>query len=196
MEGMSQALPAVLPTVLNAIGTGMTMRAQIKAGQGARDAANYEAAQLEQSAGQQVATGQHAALEEQRQAQIAQSRALVVAAASGGGASDPTVVNIIAKLAGEGAYRGMVDVYQGDEKARQLRDQAAATRYNGEQAYQNAKYGAISTAISGASSMYSKYAAQHRPNQFGLSYSPGAGYGVGRDFSNVDVVANGGFGIE
>ena len=59
------------------------------------------------------------------------SAALASAAAGGGGASDPTVVNIIARTAGEGAYRRAVALYQGDDRARLMNMQADAKQYEG-----------------------------------------------------------------
>jgi hypothetical protein len=65
------------------------------------------------------------------------STALAHAAASGGGASDPTVVNLIARNAGESAYRQAVALYGGDEAARTMQLQADAREYEGKQAQVN-----------------------------------------------------------
>jgi hypothetical protein len=54
-----------------------------------------------------------------------------VAAASGAGASDASVVNIVGRIKGEGAYRAATALYAGEDKARVLRMQAAAKRYEG-----------------------------------------------------------------
>jgi hypothetical protein len=72
-----------------------------------------------------VAASQRQAAEERRQADLVASRALAVAAASGGGVSDPTVVNIIARTRGEGVYRANVALYEGAERARSMRIEAA-----------------------------------------------------------------------
>ncbi len=55
-----------------------------------------------------------------------------MAAASGGSATDPTAVSTIANLAGETAYRKSLDLYQGEERARQLKLSAAAARMTGD----------------------------------------------------------------
>jgi hypothetical protein len=60
------------------------------------------------------------------------SRALAVAAGSGGGASDPTVLNIISRNAAEGAYRRAAALYQGEDRAAAMESQAAATEYQGQ----------------------------------------------------------------
>jgi hypothetical protein len=161
------AAVAFLPYIMTAASTVMSMSAKKQQGEQAQASANYQANQLDQSAGQQFASAQRASLSDQQQARMAQSRALAVAAASGGGASDPTVMSIMSRLAGEGTYRGMVDLYQGREKARQLEDQANALRFQGDIASSNSKYSSAATLVSGASSMYSKYAADHRPSAMG-----------------------------
>lgn len=133
------------------------------------EAAEYEAQQLEQNAGQQQAAAQRAATEERRMANLAASRALAVAAASGG-ASDPTVVNLMARIQGEGAYRSMMELYGGEDRARLMRAQAASTRRGGQmfnedaqRASKAAKFGAFSTVMKGSSSLYEKYGKKGRP---------------------------------
>lgn len=73
------------------------------------------------TAGVVVAASQRVAHEERRQADLAASRALAVAAASGGGVSDPTVVDTLVRIRGEGALRASVALYEGEERARQIR---------------------------------------------------------------------------
>lgn len=87
-----------------------------------------QAGQLDAQAGTTRASGQRQAIEEQRQARLASSRGLAVAAASGGGADDPTVVNLLANIAGEGEYRSATDLYTANEQAFSLESQADARR--------------------------------------------------------------------
>lgn len=130
-------------------------------------AAEFRAQQLEVNAGQQTAAAQRAALDERRRARFAQSRALAVAAVSGGG-SDPTVVDIIGELAGEGEYRAMTDLYQGEEAARQLRMGAAGARFQGAVGKQNYDSAAVGSLLRGGMSLFSKY------------QSPGTSFGTSR----------------
>lgn len=127
------------PTTLNKAGVGLDVFGRLfsafgslQSGSDEKAAADFQAAQLRQNAGQALASSQREAITVQQQADLVASRALAVAAASGGGASDPTVVKIMAGIAGEGAYRTAVSLYQGEEKARSLLNQAAAVQYNGE----------------------------------------------------------------
>jgi hypothetical protein len=109
----------------------------IQSGIAARRAASFQADQMRQNAGQAQASAQREAINVDRQAQYIASAALASAAASGGGASDPTVVNLIARNAGEMAYRKSVALYEGDDKARMMNLQADATEYSGKQAQAN-----------------------------------------------------------
>lgn len=100
--------------------------------QGRKKAAEFEAVQMEQEAIQAVGTGQRAAMAENQRTRLAESRAIALAAASGAGASDTTVVNLIADIAEEGSYRASVARYEGDERARKLRLGAKTRRFEGE----------------------------------------------------------------
>lgn len=156
----------------------MTAMSMLQQQQGASDAADaaeanaqriqtektFEAQQLRQEAGTSTAVSQRAALEQERQSRLVQSRTLAVAAASGGGVSDPTVVNMLARTAGEGTYRANVALYGGEERARLLRMQAAAADYEGAAAIAGGEAKAqayetqgMSSLFSGASNLFTKY---------------------------------------
>jgi hypothetical protein len=91
----------------------------------------YQAAQLQQNAGQTMAASQRQAYDIQRQADYLTSRAIAAAAGSGGGANDPTVLNLIARNAGEMAYRKSLALYGGQERARQMGMEAQSKLYEG-----------------------------------------------------------------
>jgi hypothetical protein len=106
-------------------------------GMQAKRADDFAASQARVNAGQAQAASQRQAYEVNKQTQLAESRALAVAAASGGGASDPTVVSIIAGLHAEGAYQRSIALYGGDEQARALNAKADALEYEGDSAQWN-----------------------------------------------------------
>ena len=162
------------------VGTAMAVAGAVSAvagGMAAADAAetqakrqkeqlDFQAAQQDQAAGQAIAASQRDAFIQRREATLVKSRALALAGASGGGVTDPTVVNLIGDIAGQGAYRAGVALYQGEEKARQLRMGATADRYSGEVALDTGANKAsayriqgISQAFGSASSLYGKYGA-------------------------------------
>lgn len=101
----------------------------------------FQAVQLDQNAGQAIAASQRDGADVARMARLAESRTLALAAASGGGASSPTVMNIIADLAGEGAYRKSVALYAGEDKARSMRMAAAGQRWEGDLALEAGEAG-------------------------------------------------------
>lgn len=156
---------------LQVFGTALQYSAQRGAARAEREAAagrkrigNIEAAHMEQQAVLSVASAQRDMLEQRRQARLLESRALAVAAASGAGASDTTVVNIINDIAAEGAYRSSLALFEGQERARQLRAGAEVRREGGdlqaEYGAQTAKayeIGSVASLFSGAGSLYARY---------------------------------------
>ena len=149
---MAQAIPIGLAIAGSMIGSGGTI---IGANSDARELTS-QAAQLDRQAGLERATAQRRSIEERRQARLAQSRALALAAA-GGGASDPTVVNNIAKIEGEGTYRALTALYEGDESALGMEAEADARR-RGAKATKTAGYiKAASTILGTGASLYSRY---------------------------------------
>jgi hypothetical protein len=127
-------------------------------------ASEFEAEQAEVAGGLAMAASQRVALEEYGKADNVASRALAVAAASGGGASDPTIINLISDIKGEGAYRASVALYEGEQQARDMKIAAATRRIEGATAIEagvnkSNAYGirALGTAFAGGASLYSKY---------------------------------------
>lgn len=147
------------PRALNQWGSGIQAGGEIigglshiQFGQQAQAAANYQAQQLRINASEALASSQRQAYEVGRQADYVASTALARAAASGGGASDPTVVNLMARNAGEMAYRKSVALYQGEERARLLNMQADAKEFEGANVRANSMLvGASQFAAAGAS---------------------------------------------
>lgn len=181
-QGPAAAMSGV-GTLLNVFGNFAAGSAAARAGKDARAAAEFEAAQLDQAAGQGIASAQRKAIEERRRAALVASRQLAVAAASGGGASDPTITNLIADVEGEGAYRAAVALYEGDERGRQLRLGADAKRYEGELMERGGKdrqmaytLRGIGAGVTGYAGLYGKYG-QGGPKK----YTPSSGGGAWLD---------------
>src|SRR5690348_3482928 len=110
---MAQAIPIGLAVAGTALRAGGSI---IKSNSEAKDL-RRQADQLDAQAGLERASSQRAAMEEQRQSRLASSRTLALAAASGGAADDPTVANLMAGISGEGEYRALSALYEGDQKA-------------------------------------------------------------------------------
>ena len=149
-------LNAKLPW-LNAAGTVLQSGAQIFGGLSASRAADSEAAQFRQRANAERVTSQYQARDERRDARYAASRGLAVAAASGGGTADPTVVNTLADVEAEGEYRALMALRNGEDAARGFEHAAAARRNEGDAALIAGLTTGTSTALSGATDWFEKY---------------------------------------
>lgn len=151
---------------LSAVGTGMQVLGTIAQGNTAaaegaaqQQALNYQARQKEVQAGQERAAAQRNAIGRRKEAELASSRGLAVAAASGGGAMDPTVVDLLGDIEGEGEYRALMEMYGGEQAGRNLESGASLNRYEGQMAYaagqakkKNSRYVAAGQAASGIGS--------------------------------------------
>jgi hypothetical protein len=112
-------------------------KALVKKAEGLTDAANRTKA---------VATAEMA--EEQRLKEQMESRAIAVAAASGAGIDDPTMVQLIGDLNTEGEYRIMSRLFVGETEAEGLQEQSYAARREGEAALNAAYVKVVKSAIS------------------------------------------------
>lgn len=152
MEGLAQNLPRLLSTG----GTILSAGSQIGAGISARRAGEYEAAQSGVAAGQAQAASHRTAAEVERRSKLLQSRALAVGAASGGGTGG-TVMDLIAGIAGEGAYRSQLALFEGNDTARALNARGDAARFQGAQAQRAGFIGAVGSLLKGGKSLFEKY---------------------------------------
>lgn len=151
-------------TVLSIVGNIQQGNAAERSGLEEQLARQYEAEQLKVDAGQAVAAAQRDAMEQRRQGELLQSRAIALAAASGGGVTDPSVVKLLSSNAGEIAYRSAVAIYRGEDEARSLNAKAAAALYSGaraadegrdrQKAYMTRAFGDL---VKGGSSLYETY---------------------------------------
>lgn len=179
-------------TVLNVGGQLARGSAAEQIGRRRQQAAEFEAEQLEQDAGQSKAVSQRNAEEIGRQTKYINSTALARAAASGAGASDPTVQDVLARTAAEGGFRQATALYEGEAQARLDRMKAAALRFQGDTALvdaANAKriatLGAGATALAGgvkAYSLYDKYFAGPKKTS---TASPALGFFTNPDAEDV-----------
>ena len=141
-------------TVLEAGGkiiTGASQSAALKA----------EAASAERKADEVLAASTRDAAQRRKEADLVLSRQQAVAAASGGMATDTTVLNLMADTAQEGQYQVATSLYEGKAQRAGLLDQAAIARMQAKQAMLSGFIGAGTTMLNGMSS-YSKY----RPPKF------------------------------
>lgn len=157
-------IAAAIPAVIGIFSAAEEKKQAKLAGIRAQGQKNIEAAALDYQAGQVQAAAQQEGLEERRKAKLLASRALAVGAAGGGGVADPSMVNLIGDIEGEGAYRQAAALYRGGQDALRLTEGAGVKRREGELAERSAEQigkasdiKALGYAAQGASSMYAKY---------------------------------------
>ena len=169
-------------TILQAVGqrnAGIAAKQEADAqAQFQENVADSQSKQLKQKAGQERAVAQQRAIAKRKESTLAQSRATAVAAASGGGAFDPTVVGILGDLEAEGDYNVLAALYEGDTVAQDLEYDAdlkvMSAGYSGEllrTAGKNEKkagqLAAFSTILSGAGSAAGSKAGQSLATKYG-----------------------------
>ncbi len=86
--------------------------------------------------------------EEDRNKDRMHSRAVAIAAASGGGVDDPSIVQALGELNAEGEYRVMSALWSGQNEAAGLQFRAEAARREGETAFQIGVINAITAGVS------------------------------------------------
>jgi hypothetical protein len=139
---------------VTAFGAVVNIAGQQKAKKAGQADAAFEAEQLRRQADISRATGQRVAEEERRSARLLES---ALQARAGGGGLDPTIVKLQSDIAGEGEYRALAALYEGETGA--LGKEAAADAGLRTQRSRSnaANYAMAGTALSTGSSMYDKY---------------------------------------
>lgn len=177
------ALAAIAP-ILTVVSTALSVVGQISQANQAKKSADFEAAQLQEQASEATAASSRRAASDIRMGGLAQSRAQAVAAASGGSATDPTAVNIEQNISGQSEYNALTDLWSGSAEAAGLKTRANAVTASGENAQQAGYFGAFTTALSGAGSMFAKYGSMGSgggvsPTSFGADINPAGGLSGG-----------------
>lgn len=157
MSGGMSATTIAMMTAAAASATIAAVGAHMS-GEEQKAAATQQANAMRVNANNEQAASQAKAVQQDKQTDYVLSNARAAAAASGGSATDPTVNTNLSTIAGEGRYRALIDLYGGDSAAQSLRTQADATQFAGAQAARAGNIKAGTTILSGASSMFDKYA--------------------------------------
>ncbi len=93
--------------------------------------ADFTARGLEGAAAEARGAAQREAFEKRHAAKMALSTLVARAAASGGGATDRTVLKLGENIADRGEFQALMDMYSGNNRARGLEDQAMGARMTG-----------------------------------------------------------------
>ncbi|WP_447867236.1 hypothetical protein [Rahnella bonaserana] len=149
-------MAAAIPFMMIA-GSVVGAAGQAQQGAAAKAQADSEASQLNAQAKTSQAQGQIQAMEDRRQARLAESRALAVGAASGADANSTSLVRNISDMEGQGELNALTSLWNGDDQARQLRNQSRATSASGAATKKAANIGAMSSLLQSGGSLYQKY---------------------------------------
>lgn len=136
-------------TALSALGAGIGLIGSIQQGAAANRAAKQEAAQMEAKGKEERAAAQREAMVKQREGALVESRQRALAAASGGGTTDPTVVNLMLKTAGDAAYNAATVNYGGEQRQGGLVQAASNRRKEGRASLLGSVIGGFGTALRG-----------------------------------------------
>jgi hypothetical protein len=160
-------------TTFQAAGTVSDAFSQYLQGQGYQQhgqmqaaAAQFAAAQMRQNANSAAAMSERQAFDIGQKGQYLGSRIQALAAGQGGSASDPTVLNLQSRVAGETAYRQAAAIYGGQAKAREMTLAAQAEEWSGKEAAQmgekagmSATFASLNTLLKGGQSLFDAYGA-------------------------------------
>ena len=152
----AQAIISVIGIILNTAG-------QLSAADAERQRGIESQRIAEERAKTAIVSGQQTMFKERNKTDLVASRALALAAASGGSATDPTTLGVIEDIRGEGAYREQVAMYVAEEDARILRMGGVEARREGESRASARTIGAFGSLVSSGASMYSKYRGSKPP---------------------------------
>lgn len=160
------AFMAAIPALMSAAGAGGTLATAVSVGstllglagsmaqgRAAKDAAKAEQAQLDYSAKQAEASSQRDAIAERRKADLLISRGIAVGAASGAGTSG--ISGILQGIAGRGEEAAGAALYEGAEKAKEIRYRGAV---GVDTARKQARATTLSAVGNAAGSIYSRFA--------------------------------------
>jgi hypothetical protein len=161
---VASAATTMAGSAVSAMGTIASGNAALEAGQRGQQAAYFTAAQQEQGAQESRAVAQRQALDKRHKADLLLSSLKARGAAGGTTISDGDVLDTAGEIAARGEYEALFDMYQGENRARGLQDQALASRMTGDAALAEgrakksaSKLSAIGTIIGGAGSAMSNF---------------------------------------
>lgn len=141
-------------TVLTAIGTTASVLGTIGAGYAEKQEAEFEAEQQKRAGTQELAISTREAEDRRKKTAFVLSEQKAKAASSGGGVTNPTILDIMGDTAQEGDYLARSDLASGKNKAAGLFDRAAASKYRGKAAFTGAILEGIGTGAKGTAKMF------------------------------------------
>lgn len=129
----------------------------INEGRVADDESKFAARVMRMRANEEAGVSQRRALKAKKDTERAVSRARAVAAASGAGADDPTVNDIIDDLETEGELAALNELYTGRVREQNMKTNARLTRSEGAKLQRKSVLDAAGGLMADVSTLYSRY---------------------------------------
>lgn len=148
---------AGIGAILGVVGSVVSAMGTIAQANAAVSAAKAEQKQLSHMAAEKQAVATRDAQSRAREARLLLSRQQAVAASSGGGATDPTVMELAGGIAREANVGQREAVRQGQEEGRMLNYKGYIGVKNAEAQKSAAMFGAFASVFSGVTGAFAKY---------------------------------------
>lgn len=143
---------AAMMAIVGLIGTGLQVMGSMQQASAQKAQAEYNAKVQERQGKIEYAKGQEIADQKRREAKIAESRAIAVAAASGAGAyGSPTVNETLADIYSGGDYQAREAMFDAEVNRENRYSAAALSRAQGKSAAQGSIISGIGSAFGGFS---------------------------------------------
>lgn len=141
-------------------GAALSLYGKVAGGYAQKGALDSSASQLEQEAGQSVASGIQGAIQDRRRATYVASNARAATAAGGLATTGTSAIANVGEIRGQGEYNALTSLYQGYDRASELNFRAAGERRAGSNAVTAGWISGASSVLSGGgTSFYDKYGA-------------------------------------
>jgi hypothetical protein len=149
---------AVVGPILTAVGAVVSAAGSIMAGNAQAAQQKFQAQQLDMKAKEERAGATRQAADQAKQQDLIISRQRALAAASGGSATDPTILDLMGDTAAQGYVQQQTTLGMGENQARGYEDAAASARASAKSARMAGYIGAGSSLLSGLGSAFDNYA--------------------------------------
>ncbi len=147
---------AVIPLMIAS--TVISAVSAIQQGKFAKEAADYEAAQLDRQGDREFAAGTRESAEHARQGRIAASNARAQMAGGGGVTDDSQATEILGEIGANAKYNALAAIYSAKTRRQGMRSRASGRRVEGKMASRASRWKALGTVIGGGARI-AEYAA-------------------------------------
>jgi hypothetical protein len=164
---MGPALILGASLAMTAAGTGLSAASTIAGGNATKSAMDFQARQARANEGSVIGASQRRMLDKQFQTKMLMSTSEARAAAGGVNASVGSPAANESAIASRGTFQSLMDLWEGQNKAVGLENQAAGMEFTGDAEKRASRVSALGTIAKGVGGMLSSYGSFAYPSQFG-----------------------------